>query len=295
MSKQPKLRNKQKRETLTPSIFFIYIILISWAVTTIYPFFWIILNSFRVRGEISVNSFSFPTGDSFTFDNYKTAFSSVDIGTAYRNTFVISISVTVLVMIIAGLAAYGLARFNFTGKAFLQSMIIASMMFPIFATIVPVFRLEVNIGLAGTTTVWKSLLATVLPQVAGNIPFACIVLTTFINSIPIEIEENAYLEGCSIFQIFFRIVLPLARSSFATVAIFAFLWSYNDLFTQTFFLRYPDTKTITLLLNEISSQAGTNYGFMTAAVVLVVIPVIFVYILLQKNIIKGMTAGAIKG
>ena len=117
----------------------------------------------------------------------------------------------------------------------------------------------------------------------------------FLNSEGIDLEESAYLDGCNVFQIYFRIIIPAAKSSFATVAIFAFLWSYNDLFTQSFFLRYPQERAITGLLNEISSQAGVNYGLMAASVVLVVIPVLIVYVCLQKHIIKGLTAGAVKG
>ena len=150
-------------------------------------------------------------------------------------------------------------------------------------------------GVAGTGNRWLSLLAVVLPQVAGNLCFAIIILMGFIQSVPLELEESAYLDGCNVFQIYFRIIIPIAKSSFATVAIFSFLWSFNDLFTQSFFLRYPQERTITGLLNEISSQAGTNYGLMAASVVLIVIPVLIVYMLLQKNIIKGLTAGAIKG
>lgn len=150
-------------------------------------------------------------------------------------------------------------------------------------------------GIAGTGNRWLSLLATILPQIAGNLCFAIIILMGFIQSVPVDLEESAYLDGCNVFQIFFRIIVPVAKPSFATVAIFAFLWSYNDLFTQSFFLRYPQERTITGLLNEISSQAGVNYGLMAASVVLVVIPVLVVYILLQKHIIKGLTAGAVKG
>ena len=117
----------------------------------------------------------------------------------------------------------------------------------------------------------------------------------FIESVPIELEESAYVDGCHVFQVYFHIIMPAAKSSFATVAIFSFLWSYNDLFTQNFFLRVPREKTITLLLNEISSQAGVDYGLMAASVVLIVIPVLAVYVMLQKHIIKGLTAGAIKG
>lgn len=103
------------------------------------------------------------------------------------------------------------------------------------------------------------------------------------------------MEGCNAYQIFFKVVMPLTKPSFATVAIFSFLWSYNDLFTQMFLLRLPEQRAITRLLNELTAMEGTNYGLMAAAVALVVIPVIIVYIILQKHIIKGMTAGAIKG
>ena len=135
----------------------------------------------------------------------------------------------------------------------------------------------------------------ILPQIAGNLCFAIIVLMGFIESVPMELEESAYMDGCYVFQVYFHIIMPAAKSSFATVAIFSFLWSYNDLFTQNFFLRVPKEKTITLLLNEISSQAGVDYGLMAASVVLIVVPVLAVYILLQKHIIKGLSAGAIKG
>ncbi len=96
-------------------------------------------------------------------------------------------------------------------------------------------------------------------------------------------------------QIFFKIVVPLTKPSFATVGIFSFLWSYNDLFSQTFFLRFKDQWAITRLLMEISSREGTDYGLMAAVVTLIIVPLLVVYVCLQKYIIKGMTAGAVKG
>ncbi len=279
----------------TPVQILIYAVLGFWALTTIYPFFWVIINSFRVRNEIRTDSFSIPTGDSFTLDNYEKAMGRYDFGTAYTNSAIVSGVVTVAVILLAGMAAYALVRYEFRGKKILYSLLIASMMFPVFSTIIPVFRMEAVWGLAGTSNRWLSLVSTMLPQIAGNIAFATIVLMGFIRTLPIDLEESAYLDGCNVFKIYFKIIMPLARPSFATVAIFAFLWSYNDLFTQMFFLRYPNQFTITLMLNDINSQAGTNYGYMAAAVVLIVVPVLIVYMLLQKNIIKGLTAGAIKG
>ncbi len=272
-----------------------YLVLSFWALTTIYPFIWVILNSFRQKGLIMSDSFSLPMGEAFTWDNYITAFQRADFKNAYLNSFLISGTVTICVVIIAGLAAYGLVRYRFRFRGLLYSLIMAGMMFPVFSTIIPVFRMEAMMGIAGTGNRWLSLLAVILPQIAGNLCFAIVILMGFIQSVPIELEESAYIDGCSVFQIYFHIIIPAAKSSFATVAIFAFLWSYNDLFTQSFFLRYPQERAITGLLNEISSQAGVNYGLMASSVVLVVIPVLVVYVCLQKHIIKGLTAGAIKG
>lgn len=284
---------KMKRPSLSRVI--TYVVLCLWGLTTIYPFLWVILNSFRKKGLILSDSFSLPVGDAFTWENYLTAWERSDFKNAYLNSFVISGSVTIMVVLLAGLAAYGLVRYRFRLRKLLYGLIMAGMMFPVFSTIIPVFRMEVMMGIAGSGSRWLSLLAVILPQIAGNLCFAIIVLMGFIQSAPIDLEESAYLDGCNVFQIYFHIIIPAAKSSFATVAIFAFLWSYNDLFTQSFFLRYPQERAITGLLNEISSQAGVNYGLMAASVVLVVIPVLIVYVLLQKHIVKGLTAGAVKG
>ena len=281
---------------ITPAKAGTYAVLTFWALTTLYPFVWVILNSFRERGLIRKDSFSIPLpGNGFTMGNYDKAMARFDFGSAYMNSLIVSIAVTIAVVLIAGFAAYGLVRFRFKLRGVCYSLIMAGMMFPVFSTIIPVFRMEAAWGIASSGNRWLSLVAVILPQIAGNLCFAIIVLMGFIESVPMELEESAYMDGCNVFQVYFHIIMPAAKSSFATVAIFSFLWSYNDLFTQNFFLRVPREKTITLLLNEISSQAGVDYGLMAASVVLIVVPVLVVYVALQKHIIKGLTAGAIKG
>lgn len=286
---------KTARRRFSPGKAVIYVILSLWALTTVYPFVWVIQNSFKLKGLIRSDSFSIPFGESFTLDNYRTAFERVDILGAYKNSLVISGVVTLAVILLAGFAAYGMARYRFKGREALHGLIIASMMFPVFSTIIPVFRMMFSWHIVNTNSVGLSQLSVILPQIAGNLSFAIIVLMGFIRGFPVDLEEAAYLEGYSVYQIFFHVIIPVAKPAFATVAIFTFLWSYNDLFTQMFFLRYKDTFTITRLLNEISSIAGVNYGLMAAAVVLVVVPVLIVYVFLQKNIIKGLTVGALKG
>lgn len=282
-----------KRNKLSLTI--IYILLGLWALTTIYPLFWVLENSFKAKDKILNQSFVLPLGDLFTLANYKRAFERLDIFHAYINSIFISTCVTIGVMALAGLAAFALVRFNFKLRNFLYTMVIAAMMFPVFSTIIPVYTMETRWHITNTSSWGLNMLSVILPQIAGNVSFAIIVLMGYVQSLPLELEEAAHIEGCSIPQIFVKIVVPLGKPSFVTVAIFSFLWSYNDLFTQMFFLRRPEMQAITRLLNELTSKEGTNYGLMAAAVTLVVIPVIVVYIFLQKYIIKGMTAGAVKG
>ena len=286
---------QQSNKKMSPGMVIIYLVLGFWALTTIYPIFWIIMNSFKAKNEILANSFSLPFGELFTTSNYATAFERLNIFSAYRNSLIISCTVAVVVVLLASMASFAIVRYHFRFKKLIYSLVIAGMMFPVFSTIIPVFRMLNTMHIANTQNLWLSLLSVALPQIAGNLSFAIVVLSGYIKSLPIELEEAAYMEGCNAFQIFFKVIMPLTKPSFATVAIFSFLWSYNDLFTQMFLLRLPEQRAITRLLNELTAMEGTNYGLMAAAVALVVIPVIIVYIILQKHIIKGMTAGAVKG
>lgn len=285
----------KKKKNISIGSVFVYLFLSLWALTTVYPIIWVVQNSFKAKDKILADSFSLPLGELFTLANYKKAFGNLDIFSAYRNSIFISTMTALGVILFAGMAAYAMSRYWFKGSSFLYSMVVAGMMFPVFATIIPVFTMESSWGIVNTDNWWITMLSVILPQVAGNLSFAIVVLVGYIKGLPIELEEAAYMEGCSAYQIYFNVVVPLTKPSFATVAIFSFLWSYNDLFTQMFFLRRPEMRAITRLLNELTSQEGTNYGLMAAAVTLVVMPVVIVYIFLQKYIIKGMTAGAVKG
>lgn len=295
MARNTYTESNVKRKRVSVSTVLIYLVLCFWSLTTIYPIIWVVQNSFKAKDKILGNSFALPVGELFTLANYKKAFGNLDIFGAYKNSIFISAMVAVFVIIFAGLAAFALVRYSFKLRGVLYSLVIAGMMFPVYATIIPVFTMEVKWGITNTSSWGLTMLSVILPQIAGNLSFAIVVLTGFIRGLPIELEEAAYMEGCNAFQIFGKVIVPLTKPSFATVAIFSFLWSYNDLFTQMFFLRRPEMRAITRLLNELTSQEGTNYGLMASAVTLVVVPVLIVYIFLQKYIIKGMTAGAIKG
>lgn len=226
-----------------------------------------------------------------TVKNYVTAFTNhnVNILRGYKNSLIISGSVMVAVMLLSTMMAFALTRWRFRGQEFVKSLVVAALMFPAFSTIVPVYRMITGVGLFDT------LLSVIIVQIAGNLAFACTVMMGFVTALPYELEEAAFIEGCGVYNIFWKIILPMCRPALATVAIFTFIWSYNDLFVQMVLLRSKALMPVCAILREISSQYGTDYGFMAAAVAVVVIPVMVLYLFLQKNIIKGLTAGAVKG
>ena len=275
--------------------FVIYLFLILWALTTLFPLIWSVMNSFKDKKKIYSNSFSLPVGEAFSLENYKNIFANYNIFSAYRNSLIISGTVAFAVIFLASMAAYIMCRYHFRLKKLLSLLLYAGMMFPIYSTIIPVLRMQAKWGIVNSPHVGLNLLSVILPQIAGNLSFAIIVLEGYIRTLPIDLEESAFLEGCSMFQTYFRIVFPLCKPSIVTVGIFSFLWSYNDLFTQMFFLRTKENWAITILLNNIASKEGVNYGALFSSVTLIVIPVLVVYLILNKYIIKGMTVGAVKG
>lgn len=226
-----------------------------------------------------------------TVKNYITAFTNnnVNILRGYRNSLIISGTVMVVVMLLSTMMAFGLTRWRFAGREAVKSLVVAALMFPAFSTIVPVYRMVTSAGLFDTLS------SVIIVQTAGNLAFACTVMMGFVTALPYELEEAAFIEGCGVYNIFLRIIIPMCRPALATVAIFTFIWSYNDLFVQMVLLRSKALMPVCAILREISSQYGTDYGFMAAAVAVVVIPVMILYLFLQKNIIKGLTAGAVKG
>ena len=279
-----------KKRRISPGYTIVYLFLVLWALTTIFPLVWSVMNSFKNKKMIYQNSFSFPLGEAFSLENYRNIFANYNLFSAYRNSLIISGSVAFAVILLSGMAAYILC-----GKKLLTMLLYAGMMFPIYSTIIPVMRMQAGWGIVNSPSVGANLLSVILPQIAGNMSFAIIVLTGYIRMLPTELEEAAYIGGCNLFQTYFKIVFPLCKPSLVTVGIFSFLWSYNDLFTQMFFLRTKENWAITILLNNIASKEGVNYGAMFASVTLIVIPVLIVYLFLNKSIIKGMTVGAVKG
>lgn len=265
---------------------FIYICLSLWSATTIFPLLWVINNSFKLSDDVVHNSFSVAMNP--TLYNYKHAFDLIDIGHSYWNSVIMAGGAVIFTLLFGGMAAFVMGRFRFRLRGFLQSIIVMSLLIPPFATVVPLFMMFSDWDIVNTY--W----ALIIPATAGNIPFAVFVMSAYMATIPRELEEAAVMDGCGRLRLYTRIFFPLSRPSFATVAVFVFLWTYNDLFSSLIFVNGEDVHPIVVLLNDVSSKYGTDYGLMAVTVVMTAIPVILVYILLQKYIEKGLTTGAVK-
>ena len=275
------------------STIIIHTVLLIWAFITIYPIVWVLINSFKTSGDILRNSFNIPLAN-MSFENYGKAIHNerFSLLLGYLNSLIISGSVVVFVLIFAGFASFALARYEFKGKKILFGLIVASMMLPIFSVIQPL------VSIIQVFKINDTRLGVILPQIAGNASFAIVILTGFMQQLPIEVEESAFMDGANVFQVMFYLVFPMAKSAFATTAIFVFLWSFNDLFLQMYIISDNDKKPIVAMLQEISAGSlvgGEDFGLKTAAAALAIIPVLILYFALQKHIIAGLTAGAIKG
>lgn len=275
----------KKRFKLSTAL--MYIVLSAWAMTTIYPLFWIVNNSFKESRDVMNKSFSLALEP--VFINYTTAFDRINIGRSYVNSLIMSGGTVLFVLLFGGLAAYVLSRFTFRGKRFIFSILYATLLVPAFATVVPVYELLIKTSLVNTY--W----GLILPQTAGNLTFATLVIAGYMSTIAKELEEAAFMDGCNRWQMFTKIFMPVSRPAFASVSIFVFLWSYNDLFSALIFVNKEKVRPIVALLSEISSQYGTDFGLMATAVTLTVMPILFIYLFISKFIEKGLTEGAVKG
>jgi len=266
-----------------------YTLLIAWSCTTIVPLLWVLLNSMKSSNEILTNAFGLP--DSFSFSNYVklNEYGNINILRGFANSLLISGSVVVGVALVGGLASFVLSRFQFRGKSAFNILFVVCMLLPQFAVIIPNFIIIKELHLNGSY--WS----VILPQIAGNLSFAIIMMTGFMASLPAELEEAAVVDGASIWKIFYRILFPLCIPIFATVSIMIFLWSYNELLMPLVYLPVRDMQPISVLLSLVSNAYGTDYGAMMAAIAISIAPLLILYMISQETVIKGLTAGAVKG
>ena len=264
-----------------------YISLIGFTILCIYPLVWLFLASFKTNAELYTNTWGLP--EQWSMTNYVNAVVKGGVFRYFGNSVIIAVSAVLVTVILATMASYAIARMHWKLANLTHSIFLLGMMIPIYALVIPLFSIFKGMGLLDTH------LAVIIPQIAVGFPMAIFIICGFMRSIPTELEEAAIIDGCTVFQCFFKIILPIAKSSVVTVAVVQFINVWNDLLLPRIFLTESSKMTLLVGLTNFQAMYSTDYVGMIAAVIITIIPSIVVYILLHKQIMEGMVAGAVKG
>ena len=254
---------------------------------SIAPLAWILLSSFKTNREIMLSAFSLPS--SFDFKGYRVALEVSPILRFYGNSLIIATASTILNLLFVSMTAYVFARFEFKGRALMALMISSSLLIPSSALLMPIYRIMVSIHLFDT------IFGLILVHTALGLPTSFFVIRSYFQSIPKELEEAAYIDGCGYMKTFFVIVLPLAKSGLSTVAVLQFLMSWNEFMFALVLTKSEKVRTLPLALNYFTTQFSFNYTALFAALTMVILPSIIIYIILQEQVTQSMVTGAIKG
>jgi len=264
-----------------------HVILIIWSMIVLFPLWVMVINSFKDRLSIYQNPFGLP--QKWNFINYSSVLGDGDFLVYFRNSFIVVIFSLTLLLIFGSLAAYALANWRGKLSRILYFFFIAGMMLPIKIASIRILELIRFLGLINT--VWS-----LIPvYTAMGIPIAVFILTEFIRQIPYELTEAGIIDGAGRFGVFTRIIVPLLRPALATTAIYNLVPFWNDLWFPLIFISDDKAKTLLLGVTRLFGQYQTDWSKVLAVLTLSAIPVIFLYLLMSKQFIKGMTAGAVKG
>lgn len=265
----------------------LYIFGFFWTVASILPFIFMILNSFKDKFEIlSEGVFSIPK--EFNIENYASVLQGNFFSFLVNSVIVVLVSLSIL-LFIGACASYPLSRFDFKLGKPIYGLIIACMSIPVHITLIPVFKMSQALH------IYDSIIALIGPYVATAIPISVFILTSFMKEIPKEIEESAEIDGCSRFQMFFKIIFPLSKPGLATLAIYNGVNMWNEFSFAYTLTQSAKNKTLPLAVWEFQGQYSMNTPMIMAVLTLTVIPMILLFIFMQERLVKGMTAGAIKG
>jgi len=268
---------------------FLYFALLIYTFIVVFPMVWIILSSFKTNQELYNTPWSLPLD--WRWSNYAKAWIEANIGRCFLNSIVVTFFSLIFTLLFGAMAAYVLARFNFKGNNAIFYTFIAGMIFPIFLGLVPLFFLLKKLHLL------NSLVGLILIYIAYSLPFTIFVLTAYFKTLPKELEEAAVLDGCSIFSVFWKVMLPLAKPGLVTVGIFNVIGIWNQYLLALITITDPKLRTLPLGIANllIIQQYRTDWGALLAGLVIVISPVVIAYGLFQSRITEGMTVGALKG
>jgi len=263
------------------------IVLCIIAVFTLFPIYIAVLNSFKTQMEIGLSVLSFPK--IFSFANYRLALSKMDYINVVYNTLYLTVVSVVGIIVVSALAGYKLAKTPGKLSGFIFILFTSSMLVPFSSVMLPLYKMAKFLHLAGTKT------GLTIIYMGLGINLAIFLYHGFSKGIPTELEDAALIDGCNEFQMFYKIIFPLLRPITATIAILDVLWIWNDFMLPLVIISDSKNYTIVLKARGFVSAYNTDWASILAALICSMIPVIIFYAIFQKNIVKGITAGAVKG
>jgi raffinose/stachyose/melibiose transport system permease protein len=264
-----------------------YVILIAWAVATLYPFLFLLLTSFKGEPEFFTNPFGLPRA--WIFNNYVTAWTEGRVPVFALNSIFVTIVSTILAMILASTLSFALSRFKFRIKPIIWVYILFGFLVNDAVRLLPLViflkQLHLNDNLVGLSLVYA----------ASGIPFNVVFYVAFMESIPRELEEAAVMDGASMWQVFWSIIMPLSQPATVTLATFQALYAWNE-YILALLLLGQNTFTLPVGLSiVITGKMASHYTIMAALLFMAMMPALIFFIVLQKQVIKGFSAGALKG
>ena len=263
------------------------VFLVVFVIWTLIPFYWMLVTSVKEHDEIYGTSATlWPQRP--TLDNYRTLFFETDYFLFFRNSMTVALATTFLTVLCASLAAYAIVRLRFPGRNFLARGMIYTYLVPQSLLFIPLFAIMAGVGLT------NSLTGLTIAHMGFTIPFCTWLLMGFFMSIPIELEESAFVDGCTRLGVLFRIVLPISLPALAVVAFFSFTLSWNEYLYAVVFNSDPHVLTIPTGLSNFVVEDVFFWGPIMASTALTVIPPLLVYFFFQRWLITGLTMGAVK-
>lgn len=262
-------------------------LLVIFAFTCIFPVIWMMYSSLKTPSEFNLSSVRLPADPQF--DNYLEAIVRGKMGLYFLNSLYNSVMSVVIVIVIALITGYFISRFRFPGRNVLYLFFVSGMLLPIYALLIPIFVEFRAIGLYDTR------FALVFPYIAFELPIALFLVESFVQSIPREVEEAAYIDGSTLSRTLFTIILPMCTPIMSTIVILAFLNTWNEFPLALVLISKSALRTIPVGLTNFSGEHTTDYPQMMAALVIASVPVILIYLVFNRSVIKGMISGSVKG
>jgi multiple sugar transport system permease protein len=261
-----------------------HVLLSAGALTVIVPFMWMITTSLQSRAEVYTNASVIPT--SFHWENYLKAWTAAPFATYYLNSAIMAGGIVLGHLTVDALAAYAFARLRFPFKNAIFFVLLATMMIPVFVTIIPTYAMVANFG-------WiDSFAGLIVPRLADV--FGIVLLRQYFSAIPRELEDAARIDGSSRAGVFFRIIVPLSMPAFATLANFSFLFAWNDFLWPLLVINSDQLRTVQIGLSAFQGRYGTSWNYLMAGTLTAAVPSIIVFLIFQRALVRGIAMTGLK-